>query len=81
MGKKIEGEKIAEVLLMILAALVLFFFIKRLFHGFEEEINPDIVTDEGEEILESKEKRDKLSEALEDYQSNGSWDKLSKIND
>ncbi len=42
---------------------------------------PDIITDEGWEILHHPEKRKLLRQAIEHYHKTGSWEMLDKINE
>ena len=42
---------------------------------------PNLITDEGYEILAHPEKRKLLREAIEHYHKTGSWELLDKINE
>jgi hypothetical protein len=42
---------------------------------------PNLITDEGYEILNHPEKRKLLREAIEHYHKTGSWELLDKINE
>lgn len=72
-----ENAIIIAMILALIGALALLF--QRYFSEYRKNTEDEFITEEGKEILESKEKREKLNNAIDQYKENGNWNGLDAL--
>ena len=79
--KNSDNTSSLSTILVILGTLLIFGIIIKWLNDIKKNTSSDIVSEEGQAILQDPDKREKLREAIDHYHQKGTWEKLEEISE